>query len=107
MTMSQNKVYVGSLSYHVTADDLQSFFGQYGDIEETRLITDRETGQSKGFAFITYANQNGAQAALVANGVELQGRKIRVNIARDNNSNGSGRRREGGGRDSGDRRSRF
>lgn len=105
--MSQNKVYVGSLSYDVTADDLQSFFRQYGDIEETRLITDRETGQSKGFAFITYTNQNGAQAALVANGVELQGRKIRVNIARDNNNNGSGRRREWGGRDGGGRRGRF
>ena len=104
--MSQNKVYVGSLSYDVTADDLQSFFGQYGDIEETRLITDRETGRSKGFAFITYANQNGAQAALVANGVELQGRKIRVNIARDNNGNGGGRRREGNS-GSGARRTRF
>lgn len=104
--MSQNKVYVGSLSYDVTTDDLQSFFGQYGDIEETRLITDRETGRSKGFAFITYTNQNGAQAALVANGLELQGRKIRVNIARDNNSDG-GRRREGFGGSGGSRRARF
>ncbi|QHG92590.1 RNA-binding protein [Coxiella endosymbiont of Amblyomma sculptum] len=96
--MNQSKVYVGSLSYDVTTDDLQSFFGQYGDIEETRLITDRETGRSKGFAFITYTNQSGAQAALVANGIELQGRKIRVNIARDNNSgNSSNRRRESGG----------
>lgn len=104
--MSQNKVYVGSLSYDVTTDDLQSFFGQYGDIEETRLITDRETGRSKGFAFITYTNQNGAQAALVANGLELQGRKIRVNIARDNNSDG-GRRRESFGGSGGSRRARF
>ncbi|WP_406566707.1 RNA recognition motif domain-containing protein [Coxiella endosymbiont of Dermacentor marginatus] len=104
--MSQNKVYVGSLSYDVTTDDLQSFFGQYGDIEETRLITDRETGRSKGFAFITYTNQNGAQAALVANGLELQGRKIRVNIARDNNSDG-GRRRESFSGSGGSRRARF
>ena len=107
MTMSQNKVYVGSLSYDMTTDELQSFFGQYGDIEETRLITDRETGRSKGFAFITYTNQNGAQAALVANGIELQGRKIRVNIARDNNSNGGGRRREGMSSGGGSRRTRF
>ena len=107
MTMSQNKVYVGSLSYDVTTDDLQSFFGQYGDIEETRLITDRETGRSKGFAFITYTSQNGAQAALVANGIELQGRKIRVNIARDNNNSNGGRRREGIGSGGGSRRARF
>ena len=96
--MSQNKIYVGSLSYNVTADELQSFFGQYGDIEEAKLIMDRETGRSKGFAFITYATQDAAQAAVSkANGVDLQGRKIRVNIAQDR---GSDRRRDGGIRSS-------
>ena len=90
--MSQNKIYVGSLSYDVTADELESFFGQYGDIEEAKLIIDRETGRSKGFAFITFANQKAAQASLAADGTELQGRRIRVNIARDDN-----RRRGGGG----------
>ncbi|MFW0085914.1 MAG: RNA recognition motif domain-containing protein [Coxiella-like endosymbiont] len=101
--MSQNKIYVGSLSYDVTAKDLQSFFGQYGDIEDARVIMDRDTGKSKGFAFVTFANQNAAQAALLADGTEMQGRKIRVNIARDNpvggggRSSGSGRGRNGGG----------
>ena len=56
---------------------------------------DRDTGKSKGFAFVTFGNQNAAQAALLADGTEMQGRKIRVNIARDNPAGGGGR---GGGR---------
>ena len=104
--MSQNKIYVGSLSYDVTADDLQSYFGQYGDIEEAKLIMDRETGRSKGFAFITYATQDAAQAAVSkANGVDLQGRKIRVNIARENM--GGDRRRDMGNSGRSSRGSRF
>ena len=101
--MSQNKIYVGSLSYDVTAEDLKSFFAQYGDIEDARVIMDRDTGKSKGFAFVTFANQNAAQAALIADGAEMQGRKIRVNIARDNPTTGGGRGgrgRNGGGRGS-------
>lgn len=99
--MSQNKIYVGSLSYDVTAKDLQSFFGQYGDIEDARVIMDRDTGKSKGFAFVTFTNQNAAQAALLADGTEMQGRKIRVNIARDNPAGGSGRFGGGRGRNGG------
>ncbi|MBW5802848.1 RNA-binding protein [Coxiella endosymbiont of Ornithodoros amblus] len=94
MTMSQNKIYVGSLSYDVTANELQTFFSQYGEIEEAKLIMDRETGRSKGFAFITYGTQDAAQEAVSkANGIDLQGRKIRVNIARENTGD---RRRDGG-----------
>ena len=108
MTMSQNKIYVGSLSYDVTADDLQSYFGQYGDIEEAKLIMDRETGRSKGFAFITYATQDAAQVAVSkANGVDLQGRKIRVNIARENMGGGGDRRRDVGNSGRSSRGSRF
>ncbi len=90
--MSNSKIYVGSLSYDVTSDDLQDFFGQYGEIAEVKLIIDRETNRSKGFAFITYADQQGAQDALGADGEEMQGRKIRVNMARED-----GDRRGGGG----------
>lgn len=92
--MSQNKIYVGSLAYEVTDEDLKSFFGQYGEIEEVKLITDRDTGRSKGFAFITYTNQQSAQNSLAANGTELKGRKMRVNPARDRND-GGGRRGSG------------
>ena len=105
--MSQNKIYVGSLSYDVTAEDLQSFFGQYGDIEDARVIMDRDTGKSKGFAFVTFGNQNAAQAALIADGTEIQGRKIRVNIARDNPAGGRGGRGRNGGGGGGRRSSHF
>lgn len=94
--MSQNKIYVGSLSYNATADDLQSYFSQYGDIEEVKLINDRDTGRSKGFAFVSFASQQAAQASLSADGVELMGRKIKVNMAREKEEGGGGGRPRGG-----------
>lgn len=97
--MSNSKIYVGSLAYEVTSDDLQDYFSQYGNIAEVKLIIDRETNRSKGFAFITYADQQAAQSALAADGDELQGRKIRVNMAREDNNGrrgGNGNRRHGG-----------
>ena len=94
--MSNSKIYVGSLSYDTTSEDLQDYFGKYGDIAEVKLIIDRETNRSKGFAFITYSDQQAAEAALAANGDELQGRKIRVNAAKED-TGGGGRRGGGGG----------
>lgn len=94
MNQSQNKIYVGNLSYDVTSDELQDFFGQYGETPEVKLITDFGSGRSKGFAFITFANQQQAQASLAANGVELKGRTMKVNLARDRDNN---RRRGAGG----------
>lgn len=94
--MSQSKIYVGNLSYDATQDDLHDFFSQYGEITETKLISDRETGRSKGFAFITYADAAHAQEALAANGTELMGRTLKVNEARE--GQGGGRRGGGGGR---------
>lgn len=94
--MSNSKIYVGSLSYDLTSDDLQDFFGKYGDITEVKLIIDRETNRSKGFAFITYSEEKSAQDALASDGEELQGRKIIVNIARENKGGGGDRRRRGG-----------
>jgi len=98
--MSNSKIYVGNLSYDVTGDDLQEFFTQYGEISECKLITDFE-GRSKGFAFITFEAPQGAEAALKADGVELSGRKLRVNMARENNRRGGG---TGGGNGGGQRR---
>jgi cold-inducible RNA-binding protein len=96
--MNQNKIYVGNLSFDTTSQDLEEFFGQYGEFEEIKLITDRETGRSKGFAFITYTSQQGAQASLVADGTEFKGRRIKVNMAREDD-----RRRSGGSQGSGAR----
>ncbi|MCB1827484.1 MAG: RNA-binding protein [Coxiellaceae bacterium] len=95
--MSNSKIYVGSLSYDATSDDLQTFFGNYGEIAEVKLIIDRETNRSKGFAFITFADAEAVEAALKADGEEIQGRKIRVNLARESTGGGGGGRRHGGG----------
>ncbi len=97
--MSQNKIYVGNLSYDTDEAQLEAFFSQYGDIKEAKLIMDRETGRSKGFAFITFGSDQEAQAAIsAANQTELQGRTIKVNMAKDDNRRGGGGRGDGGGR---------
>lgn len=99
--MSQNKVYVGNLAYSVTEDDLHEFFGQYGQIAGAKLVMDRETNRSKGFAFITFDNAAGAQAALASNGMDLQGRPLKVNMAKEDDRNGGGRMGGGAGRSGG------
>ena len=88
-----NKIYVGNLAYATDEDGLRGVFAQYGQIDDLKLIIDFATGRSKGFGFVTYASSQEADKALAANGLDLDGRNLRVNIARDNNS--------GGGRHSG------
>lgn len=97
--MSQNKVYVGNLSYDLSSGDLEEFFAQYGEVKDVKLILDRNTGRSKGFSFITFGSDQDAKAALDANDKELKGRKLRVNMARDDDdrSGGGGRRGGSGG----------
>lgn len=75
------KIYVGNLSYSTTSDDLQNEFSDCGEIEKVQLITDRETGRSKGFAFITFTSASALDAALEKNNQDVQGRAIRVNKA--------------------------
>lgn len=89
--MSQSKIYVGNLSYNTTEDELRDFFAQYGTIGEVKLIIDFNTGRSKGFGFITYASEQNCEAALAANGADLDGRKLKVNIAREDNRGSGGR----------------
>lgn len=84
--MSQSKIYVGNLSYETTQDDLNGLFAQYGSVAEVRLISDRETGRSKGFAFVTFDDSQGVHAAIEAvNGSEFQGRRLKVNEAKEDN----------------------
>ena len=95
--MSQSKVYVGNLSYSTSEDELRDHFAQYGNIQDIKLIIDFNTGRSKGFGFITYASGQDCENALAANGADLGGRKLKVNIAReDNRSAGGGGRPSGG-----------
>jgi len=89
--MSKN-LYVGNLSFETTTDDLRKTFEAYGTVSSASVITDRETGRSRGFGFVEMAE--GAEAAIEAlNGKDLQGRTITVNEARPRQE-----RREGGGR---------
>jgi RNA recognition motif-containing protein len=92
------KLYVGNLSFQTTSQDLQDFFGQAGTVESASVISDRDTGQSKGFAFVEMSTDEEAVAAIEQfNGKELDGRMLRVNEARPRESRGGG----GGGRNFG------
>ena len=73
-------IYVGNLSYKSTDDDLRGLFAEYGEVTSARVVTDRETGRSKGFGFVEMPNAEEAQKAIDAiNGNDFQGRKLRVN----------------------------
>ena len=103
--MSQSKIYVGNLSYNTTEDELRDFFSQYGTIGDVKLIIDFSTGRSKGFGFITYASDQDCESALAANGADLDGRKLKVNIAREDNRRSAGGAPGNGGNGGGFRRS--
>ncbi len=77
------KVYVGNLSYNTTEDTLRTLFGEHGEIESVNLITDRETGRPKGFAFVEMSTEQAAEAAITAlNGKSVDDREIRVDKAK-------------------------
>ena len=77
------KLYVGNLSFSVTEQTLQSTFAPYGTVETVNLITDRDTGRSKGFGFVEMRTDAEAGAAISAlNGADLEGRPLRVNEAK-------------------------
>jgi RNA-binding proteins (RRM domain) len=92
-----SKLYVGNLSFKTTEDGLRSTFEQYGAVTDVFVATDRETGRSRGFAFVTMGTaEEATQAAERMNGVDLDGRTLTVNEARPKEeSNGGG---FGGGR---------
>lgn len=87
------RIYVGNLSYSTTAETLEAEFGAHGSVDEVALITDRETGRPRGFAFVTMTNDEQGKAAIEdMNGKEVDGRTITVNEARPRASGGSGGR---------------
>jgi RNA recognition motif-containing protein len=91
------KLYVGNLSYNTTEDDLREAFGAYGTPDSVKVITDRDTGRSKGFGFVEFSDDQAAKAAMSAlNGREVGGRTLTVNEARPREEGGGGGR--GGGR---------
>jgi RNA recognition motif-containing protein len=79
----ETKLYVGNLSYQTTEDELNSLFTQVGTVNEVALIKDRDTGSSKGFAFVTMSSQEEANKAIEQfNGQSMGDRQLTVNIAR-------------------------
>lgn len=92
-------IFVGNLSYQTTQEDLQAAFGAYGNVERVNIITDRDTGQPRGFAFVEMTEKRDAENAIAQlNGTELNGRALNVNEARPKPAGGGGGNRGGGGR---------
>jgi len=93
--MSQ-RLYVGNLSFGTSAEDLRAAFSEHAEVSDVHVVTDRETGRARGFAFVTMTSTQGAQKAIEAlNGAVLDGRPLRVNEAEERQGGGGGGR--GGG----------
>ena len=94
--MSQNKLYVGNMSFDTTESDLRNAFAAYGEVQSVSVVEDRDTGRPRGFAFIEMGSDAEAQAAIDGmNGQDLQGRALNVNVAKPRENRGGG---GGGGR---------
>jgi RNA recognition motif-containing protein len=96
------KLYVGGLSYSTTSESLREHFAQCGTVESATVITDRYSGQSRGFGFVEMATDEDAQKAVsMLNGQRVDGRTIRVEVANPQGSGGGGRGGSGTGRPGG------
>ena len=94
----ETKIYVGNLSYETTEEELRELFSQAGTVVSVALIKDRDTGQSKGFAFIEMNNQSEAEKGIqMFNGHTLGNRALKVNLARPKEERGPGGFGRGGG----------
>jgi RNA recognition motif-containing protein len=91
-----NKLYVGGLPWSMGKDRLTEVFASFGEITDAKVVTDRETGRSRGFGFVTFNNPADAEKALTLDGQTVDGRVIRVAIARQREEQG-GRENGGGG----------
>ena len=121
-----NRLYVGNLAFHTTEDSLQRAFSQHGQVIETKVVLDRETGRSRGFGFVVMGTADEAKKAIAEmDGTDLDGRPLRVNEAEERKprsgggggfgggggggfgGGGGGGGRGGGGRDRNDRGNRW
>ena len=93
-----NRLYVGNLSFNTDSAAVRTAFEQYGAVSDVHLVTDRESGQPRGFGFVTMGTSESAQAAIAGmNGQSLDGRALRVNEAEDRPASGGSRGGFGGG----------
>lgn len=80
--MSTN-IYVGNLSFNTSSDELETLFAEYGEVADAQVITDRETGRSRGFGFVEMGSSEAAESAISAlNGTDVDGRQLKVNVAK-------------------------
>ena len=86
--MQKRTLYIGNLTYTAVEEDLELAFESFGEIEDIKLMRDRETGRSRGFAFITFEKESEAEAARAMDGKEVAGRPLRVNDARQKQPSG-------------------
>ncbi len=94
-----SRLYVGNLSFHSTNDSIRDAFAQHGTVTDVHVVMDRETGRSRGFAFVTMGNNGEASSAIAAmNGSMLDGRALRVNEAEERAQRSGGGDRRGGSR---------
>ena len=95
-------IFVGNLSFNTAEDELRQAFEAYGQVDRVSIMTDRDTGRSRGFGFVEMAsNDDGEKAITALNGSQIGGRTINVNEARPKTDRGSGGGGGGGGRDRG------
>ena len=78
-----NKLFVGGLAWATDEAGLKAAFSKYGEVVEAKVVTDRDTGRSRGFGFVTFSDAESASKACELNGAELDGRELRVDIAND------------------------
>lgn len=101
-----NKVFVGGISWNTDEDILRDAFSKFGEVAEAKVITDRDTGRSRGFGFVTFSDDDGVSKAIEEmDGTELDGRNIKVSEAQDKprGGGGGGGPRGGGGGGGGNR----
>jgi cold-inducible RNA-binding protein len=97
-------IFVGNLSFNTNEDELRQLFEPHGQVDRVSIMTDRDTGRSRGFGFVEMAsNEDGEKAIAALNGSQVGGRTINVNEARPKTERSGGGGGGGGGRDRGDR----
>lgn len=82
------KIYVGNLPFTTTEESVRALFSEHGTVEKISLITDRDSGQPRGFGFVEMSNSDAARAMQALNGTELEGRSLKVNQAQERDRSG-------------------